>query len=314
MSVYDSFHFSVPAISYCVLHQARKDVDREEYIRTMRSLHERVREESEKLAWSVQNEFDEERSKSMELMKSRLRPFLQTPIKSDEEEVGKVISEGLDRLSGTGLRGINVGSTWSGEGQFMPASSDHAVIKRMVKEGRKYLGTLGFQHDKSASRLYESLFFVEGGINLDVLEHIIRDRVGIYSATHGQHLQEYQNVTFSSFNLVSLCGELSPPVKAQTELVFFFSKPAGVRYAPYRAALSEFLQNFHDKFKAVHSSMWQRKLGLGAGREYIGRVRVPVGRKDLKDVGKWLGAAKCDETVRASVIERGALCVKEYLV
>lgn len=324
MNVYEAFKFPVPVISYCVLHQARKNVEKEDYLRTTRQLHERVREESEKLAWTFRREHNEAFARTVELISSRLRPFLQTPIKTDEEEVRKVIREGLEQLSpdpvggldrriAGGLGGLQIGSTWSAEGMFVPVSSDHAMIKRMAKEGREYFGSLGFQMDKGAGRMFESMFVVEGGLNLDVLEHIVRDRLGIYSTTHGQHLLEFENVTFSSFNLVFLCGNLAGHPNSAVELVIYFSKPLEVQYEPFRSALSSVIQQFHDKFGSVHSSVWQRKLGLGVGKEYIARLRISGEGKQLSAVGKWLSSVPVEDFIRKSVLEGGKLALKENL-
>ncbi len=310
MNLYETFQFPAPIISYCVLHQARKDVKREEYDQTMRHLHERIREQSEKLAWKVQTAHDETIAKTVELVSSRLRPYLQTPIKTDEEEIRRVIGEGLGQLSGSGL---HIGSKWSAEGMFISPSSDHATIKRMAKDGREYFASLGFQTDKTAGRMYESMFLVEGGLNLDVLEHFVRDRLGIYSTTHGQHLLEFEHVTFSSFNLVFLRGNLTALPVGDVEMVLYFSKPHDVRYEPFRSALSAFVEKLHDEFAASHSSVWQRKLGLGVGKEYIARLRISDVVKQLSAIGKWLSSVAAEDFIRKSVVEGGELALKEFL-
>ncbi len=307
----------MPVITYSILHQARKDVRREEYVRSVRQLHERVRDESEKIAHVLQLQNGEAFTKSVELIKSQLRPFLHTPIKSDEDDVRRVISEGLEQLSGFGLRGIQIGSKWSAEGAFVPISSNSKLrlgkLKRMVKGGRQYFASLGFRVERSAGRIYESTFVVEGGFNLDVLEHIIRDRLGIYSATHGQHLLEFENVIFASYNLVFIRGKLVTHSSRSLEIVIYFSKPTDVRYEPFRSALSTVIHRFHDELRAVHSSIWQRKLGLGTGTEYVVRVRTAGGTKRLPAVAKWLSNIRTEKFIKQSLLDGGKLALKEYL-
>lgn len=313
MKIYDILQFPVPLISYCVLHQARKDVEEEEYVRTMRQLHERVKEESEKLAWTFQNENDEARAKTVELIKSRLRPFLQTPIKSDEEEVGKFIDEGLVQLSAAGLGRFQVGLKWSAEGRIIPVRTDNGTMKRMARDGKEYLASLGLRTDKNAGKMFESVFLVDGGLNLDILEHIVRDRLGIYSMTHGQHLLEFDNVIFSSFNAIVLCGELAAHSNNGLEVVIYFSKPFDIQYEPFRISLSAFVQRFYDEFGALQSSVWQRKLGLGSGKEYIARLRISGDDKQLSAIGRWLSSVQVEDFVRKSVVEGGKLAIKELL-
>jgi hypothetical protein len=61
-----------------------------------------------------------------------------------------------------------------------------------------------------------------------------------------------------------------------------------------------------------HVSLWQRKLGLGVGREFI--LRIISGKSEIAgEVVQWLNAYEEKSFVRDAVVGNGSLVVKDLL-
>ncbi len=313
MRTYPILNTPVPTISYCILHQPKKERSGEEYVNTMRALHERVQKESGEMKSAHSKGVREAITRESQLVSGLLSQFLTTPIQSDRAEVQRIIAEGLEQsLEQVGTIG-EIGVSWSSEGKTCFPPLKKALERKLQQNGRGYLHDLGFASDGSAGDILESVFVVEGGINLDLLEHIVRDRIGIYSAPHGTHLEESAIYTFSAYNLVYASGVRPPQErkKGLVEISLSFSKPS-VEYVPFRKSLISGLEQHLAGGVALYTSLWQRKLGMGTGKEFILRFLCDEMKK-LDGIMHWLHESRDPGLTSEALGEKGAMLFKELL-
>ena len=55
----------------------------------------------------------------------------------------------------------------------------------------------------------------------------------------------------------------------------------------------------------LHASFWQRKLGLGTGKEFVLRLRIPVGEEALREV--IVAIADAGRIGKETIVKRGKL-------
>ena len=314
MKTYPILNVPVPTISYCILHQPKKERSGEEYVNTMRALHERVLKESGEMKSAYAKGVQETILRESQLVAGLLSQFLTTPIHSDRAEVQRIIADGLKLASEQVGMASEIGVSWSSEGKTCFPPLKKALERKLQQNGKTYLQELGFVSDGSAGDIFESVFVVEGGMNLDLIERIVRDRIGIYSASHGTHLDESATYTFAAYNLVYASGTRPPQErkKGLVEISFAFSKPS-VEYTIFRKSLSSGLEQHLAGDAMLYTSLWQRKLGLGRGREFVLRFLCDEMKK-LDGIAQWLHGRHDPDFLSGSLVEHGTMLLKELLV
>jgi hypothetical protein len=309
MKAYPAINVAVPTISYCILHQPKKEHSGDGYVETMKALHERVQKESREMREAYSRGVRDAVARPAQLISNSLSQFLTTPIQSDRAEVKRVITEGLEQSLALAGMIDEIGVTWSSEGRTFFPSMKKAPERTMQQNGKGYLQDLGFVPDGGAGDIQESVFVLEGGINLDLIEHIVRDRMGVYNAPHGTLLHESGAYVFSTYNLVYSSGirPTQEQKKGLVEISLSFSKPA-VEYDLFRKSVISGLERHLAGDTVLYTSLWQRKLGLGKGKEFVLRFLCDETKK-IDGVMDWL-----HETPAPHVLaENGALVFKEIL-
>ncbi len=313
MKTYPVLNIPLPTIAYCILHQPRKGRSGEEYTRTMKALHERIQKESEDIRNLYARGVRDAIAHESQLISGLLSQFLTTPLRSDRAEVQRIINEGMERASRQVSVPGEIGVCWSSEGKTSFPPVKVGLERKLQHNGKAYLQELGFISDGSAGDIFESVFLVEGGSNLDLIEQIVRDRVGIYSPPHGTHLEESASYTFSAYNVVYESGT-RPTQGRRTGLVeisFSFSKPR-VEYARFRGSLIAGLEHHAAEIGILHTSLWQRKLGLGKGKEFMLRF-ICDELKKVDPILQWLHEGSEPDFPSEALAEKGAMLFKELL-
>jgi hypothetical protein len=317
MTVYTYLSNPVPTIAYCAIHQAASHVTEDDYVKTMKELHQRILHESVAIQEGYRRTLEEIISREGQAVRGSLTEFIQTPLRSDEEEVRGRIGESLRRvteqLDGSGRLGL----IRSLEGKLTFPASRTPHERKILQHGKEYFEGLGFALAKDSSPSFESMFVVQGGLNLDILEHIVRDKLGIYATTHGKHIKEFGNYAYSMYNLVYESGTFPVPGDDQSglqELAIFFSKPAPevIKYAPFRSGLSQALDKLMQATKPAQISVWQRKLGLGVGVEFVLRI-LCTNSEGVGEIIQWLSRYKEKSLIPEVLTEKGRLTVKPIL-
>jgi hypothetical protein len=313
MSLYHVLDMPVPRIAYCAIHQSIPGIPPDEYRKTMKELHQRIAKETQDINTAYTRFLSETITRESQSLQNSLSHFLSTPISSDRGDVGRILAEAFERFKGQLIGGDHVGLEESLESRVFFVSSKKSVERRLLKNGKSYLDGLGFTTTKGHPEIYESSFIVAGAMNLDVLEHIVRDRLGIYSTTHGKHIKEFSGYSYGVYNMVFAHGALpaKDAIHKYIELTLYFSKP-DVKYAPFRSGLVAALEKLIASIELDHVSLWQRKLGLGAGREFI--LRIISGKSEIAgEVVQWLNAYEEKSFARDAVVGNGSLVVKDLL-
>lgn len=310
MSIYSALSLKIPLITYSVVHQMRKGVEGKQYVKTVREMHSKVKAESDKVMEVWKNHLAEVSASSVQTTRATLSQFLTLPLDTDMKEVYRILEDQVGQLLQQTLPQSKLGVQTSIEGKYIWDREQSSVLQSMLARGKAYLRKLKFRPQEEGREIFESLFFVEGGLNLDIIEHIVRDRMGIYATAHGQHTRESDPFVFAVHNLAYLQGPLEAG-EAKFEAVIHFSK-GKPQYDPFRKELIEVLDSLHREFEFGYCSLWQRKLGLGAGTEFNIRVRAKE-RKSIKDF--LLAIAKNDHRVlvHEPIAKNGNVLIKELL-
>lgn len=312
MSVYRHLGANAPAIAYQVLHQAKAGVAKATYSSTMKELHARIGEESVAINSAYQKFLREITTRESQILKGTIAQFLETPIRTDNAEVQRIFREAFEKFQDQVLDRQPLGVSDSSEGRMVFPSLRRAPGRKLLENGRAWLEKNGFSVGKGTGDVFESAFHVLGGLNLDILEHIVRDRLGIYSSTHGKHLGESARSAFTAYNVLHTHGNM--PAKGtrsgKTGAALLFSKPS-MEYAPFRKALRELTERHANAFPSIGFTLLQRKLGLGIGEEFMLRwVGESVDQVD--DVVQ--GLREAPEPFLDSLHERGNLFIKEVIL
>ncbi|HWP82073.1 MAG TPA: hypothetical protein VNN76_05415 [Bacteroidota bacterium] len=269
MSIFSTLSFDTPIIAYSAFHQAKKNVPSEAYVSTMLDLHKLLREQTSNIQSNWESHLSARITHSLSTIRRLLTPFLTTPLKSDEIEIEKGLRDELQRLVDDLLPRIKYGVIATTEGRITLDAELPKLPKKFVSNGRMYLKELSMTVGKGVPDVFESNFIIHGSENLDIIEHLVRDRIGIYTPVHGKHIKEFEGYSYAAHNLILLHGELSTRGVSH-EAALFFSK-GETHYAPFRNGVAKVIEPL--KSLVPHVSVWQRKLGLGTGREFILRVR-----------------------------------------
>ncbi len=273
-------------VAYCITHQARDGQAQESYLRTIRELHRRVQEEAAKIEEANQKASFETVTRDAQVVYGLLSQFLVTPLRTDQMEVKKILAEAMGRIVESSRGGKGSSYRDSELSRTIPLKSHLPEIVQMTKAAAEYLKGLGFRTEKS--EIYESSFFVVGGAGLDLLEQIVRDRLGIYASPHGRHIEDAGAWTFAAYNVVK--EERGQAGNGQVLAEMPLSKPASMQYDEYRSNSSSLVEEIKGLNGVARVSLWQRKLGLGPGREFLLRIHCSH-VDDVTSVGNLVFAA-----------------------
>lgn len=301
----------VPEIAYCILHQSGPDVPRETYLKTLQEFHTALAEESRTLAAAYARAVREGTEREAQSLRSALAHFLETPIRSDAEEVRKTLADALERIGGHSAE--FPGLRYTLEGRALSPSPKNAAERRLLQQGRDHLAALGFGVSRTDPPVHESVFVVTGGAGLDLLEWMVRDRLGISGGAHGSHLGQFRRTSYAAYNLVHAAGALPPGERIPVclEAALAFAKP-DMTYEDLRVALAALTEDLARTAGAEHVTAWQRKLGLGAGVEFVLRIVSPSAETTTGSL-QWLAGATLAGPLRRALVQEGRLVLKELV-
>jgi hypothetical protein len=302
-----------PAVAYCIFHQAAAEAGREEYARTLRELHELLREQGTAAVAEHPRALRDAVLREVQVLLGSLAPFLETPMRGDAFAVRGILEESLGKFAARFAGGLPASLQYSLEGRVHIPTAKRAAERKLLQQGREYLAGLGFETSKAEPPLHESMFVVSGGAGLDLLEHLVRDRIGIYGPTHGRHLSQFHRSSYAAYNLIHRQGPF-PEFAAMpgwSEAALFFAKPR-MLYGEFREQLASVAAGLGVEIGPAHLSIWQRKLGLGPGVEFALRIVT----RDSAAIGaavQWLTSAGPSVPMKQALLTDGRLVLKEVL-
>jgi len=272
MSIYELLSFDIPILAYSVLHQPRTSVTSKEYTRSLLEFRTKLKEESGIIQTTWQNYLAELTAKTEQATRGNLSQFLSTPIQSDTGDIQNIISDQIAQTADQLLPKIRYGLKEGYDGRFLIESSQGEIPKGRAIGGRSFFQKVGFKIGRNNSAVFESLYIMQGASNLDILEYLIRNRIGIYNSVHGTKISQSDIFACSVYNLLYSDGFLEN-THDRFELQVRFAK-GKESCELYHNELINTLKIFRLEVQGINVSIWQKKLGLGIGEEYILRIRA----------------------------------------
>ena len=306
MDVYRALNADVPQLLFTVMHQSGPTVSDEEFTRTVTALHKEIRKQAQAMGEELHRWLGQQYSQQAEEMVRKLQRLGVLAENADAVEVQQILERDYSRLGNRLGSQSLLGLQGSGEEVFAEEIPGDPDLAKRVADGREYLASLGFKPGQGP--LHEAWLLFRGSIHYDVMESVVRDRMGIYRGTHGAHIENIARTSFGTYNLVyqlgeSLTADLVGDVLTQ-EVTFAFSK-GPVHYSDFRQGVSALMEHVGEQINLLHASFWQRKLGLGTGKEFVLRLRVPAGENALREVIEAIASA--GRRGKETIIKRGKL-------
>jgi hypothetical protein len=245
MSFFSPLTLTVPRIAYSVLHQRKAGVAEEEYVRTLLDLTRQAAERSEEASRQI-----------------RAWRKAQIPTGRDGASLTALLEEICP------VPGLNGGL----ELATVEAALPEGRLQKLRSAGREYLTSLGFRSAEGEAPVHVSVLLFTGSWNYDLVEHIVRDRMGIYENPHLEHMEQMGPVIFFTQNEVAAYGHPMASEPGEWQPSIFFAK-GPPRYDDFRSALRQAMERAVAGAGLRAASLWQRKLGMGHIFEWELRLR-----------------------------------------
>ncbi len=273
MSIYNVLSIDVPLIGYSIFHQSKKAISPREYSKDVLRLHHDIEAESATLQEKWTAFLNGLREKSIQTTRGSLSQFLSTPLQTDMTEVERIIGDQLQQIAQQVLDPGDYGSIGSYCYKIISEWQSGPGIGTLLSQGKKMLRDMGFNLGPSGPSILESVFLIKGGQNLDLLEYIIRGRIGVSTSSHGKHVEQFQHGTFSTANTALVWGDdKHKPCKYESAI--HFSKRRG-SYDDLHRTVCEASGDIGKANKHIKQIwLWKRKLGLGVISEFTLRIRT----------------------------------------
>ena len=306
MDVYRALNADVPQLLFTVMHQAGPTVSDEEFTRTVTALQIDIRKQVHEVGERLHQWLLQQYSQQAEETLQKFQRLGVLSEHADVREVQQILERDYSRLGSRVGSETVLGLQGSSEETFSEAIPTDPELAKRVADGREYIASLGFKPGQGP--LHEAWLLFRGSIHYDVMEHIVRDRLGIYIGSHGAHIENVGRTSFGTYNLVyqlgeSLTANLDNNVTTQ-EVTFAFSK-GPIHYSDFRHEVSALMEHIAEQLNLIHASFWQRKLGLGTGKEFVLRLRLPAGEAPLREVIAVI--ASTGRVGKETIVKRGKL-------
>jgi hypothetical protein len=306
MDIYRALNADAPQLLFTVMHQAGPEVADEDFIRTVTALQMDIRRQAQAVGEQLHQWLEQQYSQQAEETVRRLQRLAFLSDKADLGEVQQILERDFShlasRIGSESLKGLQ----GSAEETFSEEPPSEPDLAKRVADGREYLASLGFKPGQGP--LHEAWLLFRGSIHYDVMEHVVRDRMGIYRGSHGAHIENVARTSFGTYNLIYQLGEgLTAELPKDTprqEVTFAFSK-GPVHYSDFRQEVSALMEHIDEQIHLIHASFWQRKLGLSIGKEFVLRLRLPMGVNPLREAIEVIAGA--GRVGKETIVKRGKL-------
>ena len=266
------------------MHRSTPGVTEDDHTRTIKALHREIREQVQAASKELQQWLQRQYRQQAEETVRKMQRLALLPENADLEQMQKVLERDFSRLGNRIGSESMVGMQGSAEQAFNEASPLDTDLAMSVAGGREYLASLGFKLGQGV--LHETWLLFRGSVHYDLLEHIVRDRMGLYKGSYGDHLEYVERASIDTYNLIYQLGEsLTADIAHDNdtqEVTFAFSKDS-MQYSPFRLEVSALMEHLAEQVDLIHASFWQRKPGLATGREFALRLRVAAGEARLRE-------------------------------
>lgn len=310
MSIYDVLSIEIPIITYSVLHQHKKTVMTKEYAKSVHLLRSELKKDTERVKSAWESHISDMTAKMVQVTRGNLSQFLSTPLESDTTEIQRIMKDQIIQTSEQLLPNILYGLAGGYDARYLLETSHNELPKARMAEGRTSMQNTGFKIGKTSSSIFESLYVVQGGSNLDILESMVRNGIGIYHSAHEKKVKEHEAMFCSVYNLLFSDGTFNSPFdRFELQLNFVKGKEP---YELFHKELTESLKYFRTEIHHLNVSLWQRKLGLGIGNEYTLRI-LTKDRSTLRSAVSITQKFAKEKNSTANALRTGTWFMKELL-
>ena len=306
MDIYRTLNLAVPQLLFTVLHQAGPTVSEEEFTRTVTALHLDIRHQAQEVAEELHRWLEQQYTQRAHEAVRQLQRLSNLAEQADLEQVQETLLRDYQQLGNDISTASVLGMQGSAEESFRDEVPSHPDLARRFADGREYLASLGFKPGQGF--MHEAWLLFRGSIHYDIMEHIVRDRMGIYRGSHGAHIQHVTRTMFRTYNLIHQLGEpliADLAQEAQTQEVTLAFNKGPIQYNAFRQEVRVLMEQVVEQMYLMHASFWQRKLGLGTGKEFELRLRLPAGETPLLEVISVI--ADAGRVGKETIVKRGKL-------
>lgn len=298
--------------SYSVLEQISPSANPEEFRSSQRASLGKICNESALLREAFQASLLETRMKFAQVAKGSLNQFLSTPIKSDNEDVQRIIKDAFEKYSEQIMPTSSVGIETAWSSQVIVDSmlvggrtKISGIIRKMLSAGKRKLKESGFTLGRNPSNIFESVYLFDGGWNLDALEYLLGKSIG--DDIRASAIDCSRN---SLYTVVSSVGDSEQKISLwEASIIPAQTDTPGAEFA---AEIGKTFETLMKEFNLHHLSLWKKKLSSGEEDAFVVRARTIPDHKLLFEVVKWLTGSG-NESLRKGLTENGALVVKEII-
>jgi hypothetical protein len=313
MDVYRALNLDVPQLLFTVMHQAGPTVADEEFTRTVTALQMDIGKQAQAVGEQLHQWLEQQYSQQAEETVRKLQRLAVLSEEADLVEVQQILERDYGRLASRIGSESLLGMQGSAEETFSEETPVDPDLAKRVADGREYLASLGFKPGQGP--LHEAWLLFRGSLHYDVMENVVRDRLGIYRGSHGAHIENVARTSFGTYNLVYQLGEeltanLTGNALTQ-EVTFAFSK-GPFHYSDFRRDVSALMEQIGERSDLLHASFWQRKLGLGTGKEFVLRLRIPTGEDALREI--IVAIVDAGRIGKDTIVKRGKLLLGQRVL
>ncbi|MBN1397422.1 MAG: hypothetical protein JXA06_05250 [Bacteroidetes bacterium] len=310
MSIYNVLSFEVPIIAYSVLHQPKKTVTAKEYARILHNFRSDLNNETQQIKSIWEGYISDITSKNVQATRGNLSQFLSTPIQSDTDDIQKILKDQNIQTSEQLLTNVRYGLSGGYDARYLLEAKQSEIPKTRIADSRSFIQEKGFKLEKNNNSIFESLYLVQGGTNLDILENIMQKFICNYNTEQAKKMYEPENSICSIYNLLFSDGvSYSGFDRFELQVNFVKGKePCDI----FNKELGESIKFFRTEIHHLNVSVWQRKLALGKGEQYILRILT----KDRFTLHAAVSAAQKfakDKHIIANAVRAGTWLTKEIM-
>ncbi len=311
MDVYRALNADVPRLLLTALHQAAPTVSHADFTRSVTALHMHFRRQAQALSEELHRWSQQQYTQQAEETLQKLQRLAFLSEHADLQQLQEALLRDYSRLGNRIGSESLLGLQASAEETFNEEPPADPDLAKRFADGREYLASLGFKPGQGP--LHEAWLPFRGSIHYDVMEHLLRDLLGIYTGSHAAHIENVACTSFGTYNLLYQLGEALTADLARDattqEVTFAFSK-GPVQYSPFRQEVAGLLEHIAGQAHLLHASFWQRYLweafgGLGTGKEFVLRLRLPAGEESLREIINVIAAS--GRVGKETIVKRGKL-------
>ncbi len=297
-------------ITYSITQQIKQSLVDNEYLNALKESFALLRKASDALTDEAKKSQAEVLFKSSQVARGSLNQFLSTPIKSDDEEIRRIIRDSMERYAElfSDMRNIGILHSWQAQlitGPLLLSNSDKNV-KRLLNNGKKMLSELSMLSGKLPSTVFESVFVFTSTLGLAHLSGLI----GSLHDGESEYLNSGTTGKASLSEIIHEVGSQSQLPKQWEVTLYPTLKPSTGE--EFERACADLFTQIAAELNIQHIALWKRLLGLGNGPLYSIRLTIIPDMQMLAETIRWL-VEKTDGELRASTVTNGGLVVKEIL-